>query len=158
MNFKTFVFNELNKDQKEASLKKYRALDNDFFPIPWSETSWKGLISNQNNYFLVHLEIEKELVGFSLYLLSQHEKIAHLLKVVINPMHRKQGHANRLLETASSHLIKIGLESIYLEVETSNNGAIKHYESSGLCVIHTKPNFYGAGRDAFIMTGPIKVE
>jgi ribosomal protein S18 acetylase RimI-like enzyme len=40
----------------------------------------------------------------------------------------------------------------FLEVEVTNNSAIKLYEKSSFKIIHQKKHFYGTGRDAFVMT------
>lgn len=133
-------------------LNELISLDQSCFPCPWSNESWANCLDNFSNYELyIYRDDSKHLIGFSLYQISKLENLAHLLKIIINPLFRSKGLASKAFSSNLISLNKKSLYKIFLEVETTNNAAISLYKKCGLEVIHTKKNFYGSERHAYIM-------
>ena len=145
------IFQE--SEMEISQLQKLAKLDGDFFPQPWSFTSWEA--SGNHNLELLFISSEEEkLVGLAVYRVSPGEKLAHLLKLLVVPEGRRKGVANLLLEKSGRVLVERGLVNLYLEVEESNP-AVALYKKYGLKTIHKISNFYGNGRTALVMTGSI---
>jgi len=144
-------------DERPLLLSEVIKLDEGYFPTPWDKSSWNNAFQRESDYCLIYVQISNEILGFSLFSLSRPEKLAHLLKIVIHPSVRGHKIGQELLRQSKSVLIKQGLEDIFLEVETTNTSAVSLYKKEGLEVIHINKNFYGTGRNAYIMKGPIKL-
>ena len=136
----------------EKLVTNLRHLDDSYFPCPWSKESWDRCISNFDNYKLfIYSDESSHIIGFSLFNISKLDKLAHLLKIVINPKYRNKKVAYNVLSSNVLELSKIGLNKIFLEVEVTNSAAIGLYKKCGLKEIHIKKNFYGSDRHALIM-------
>jgi len=153
-------------------LVQLEALDNSFFPNPWSHRAWEDFVKNPSNYYLVlalaegrqtggevfpHDSAEGEvLVGYSLFLLSEPESLAHLLKIVVRPSWRQMGLGKRMIHEGIQTLLGKEFERIFLEVEENNIDAVNLYQTLGFRRLHYSKHFYGPGRHAVIMDNKIK--
>jgi len=126
-------------------------LDQSHFPTPWSLDSWKNLFQDHDR-LLVLIKNKEDAIGFCLFDKVIADSFAHLLKIVIHPKFRAQGHSKMLLDTALVNLQNCGCSQFFLEVEESNLTAQRLYLSLGFKVIHRKKDFYGQNRSALIMT------
>ncbi len=127
------------------------ALDQLYFPYPWSKSAWEKLEVNSGEYFFGIILQNDVFVGFSLYLLSPQESLAHLLKLLVLPQFRGQGIAKIMLERDKLQLIDSRFERSYLEVAADNKQAIATYLSCGYRQIHLQKRYYSDGRDAVMM-------
>ena len=64
---------------------------------------------------------------------------------------RNRGLASRLLLDGLDLAVKLGAERAMLEVETTNEAAIKCYQKLGFITISERKNYYGEHRNAYIM-------
>ena len=127
-------------------------LDQEYFPTPWQIADWNDLFSHNQRAIIIAREAD-QLVGFALFDISVVDSFAHLLKIIVVPSCRKQGKAQDILKFSLLSLeTEWGIKKYFLEVEITNKNAVKLYEKLGFKIIHTKRDFYGMGRDAFIMT------
>jgi ribosomal-protein-alanine N-acetyltransferase len=147
MNFKIYdsIKNPINENWED-----FFTVDQYFFPNPWSKDSWMSFLSTQD-YFIVGYFLDLKLVGFSLFIKQVADSFAHLLKIVIQENLRGQKIGENLLLKSIDELEEIGVKKFFLEVETTNDAAIKLYDNCGFENIHCKKNFYGPNQDAFIM-------
>lgn len=137
------------KAQVFSAVKK---LDHEFFPFPWTDSSWNGLFSVADRHLLMLAEISNEIKGFVLFEISSADSFAHLLKIIVDPNERTKGVGGELLGTSLNELNYLGIKNFFLEVEENNHGAIALYKSFGFKVIHQKNDFYSNGENALIMT------
>jgi ribosomal-protein-alanine N-acetyltransferase len=94
-----------------------------------------------------------EIIGFALFDTNHVDSFAHLVKIVILPNYRSKGLGERLLKSCIDALIQNEqIYNLFLEVEVTNLSAIKLYKKMNFKIIHSKKDFYGAGKDAYIMT------
>jgi ribosomal-protein-alanine N-acetyltransferase len=127
-------------------------LDQQFFPTPWDLNSWENLFEGQERLLVIIHDEQMEVVGFCLFEVSFADYFAHLLKILIIPVKRKNGFSSLLLDFALVTLVNTGYSRFFLEVVADNYAAQRLYHSKGFKIIHQKKNFYGEGRDALIMT------
>ncbi len=124
-------------------------LDQAFFPHPWSSEQWSELKPGQNILFT--WRTQNTLIGYCLFGISSGDDVAHLFKILIDPVHRQQRNAV-LFWSAIVHALKIKkLSRVYLEVEASNQRAILFYEMAGFKLLRRNKGHYSNGEDALMM-------
>lgn len=142
---------KVRTDLSESLIEELYNLDLKFFPTAWDFKSWNNLMLDASNLLIV-LRNHEEIIGFSLFLINENDHFAHLLKILVIPNFRQQNLGRFLLSKSVMALNDIGISNIYLEVEQTNLSAQRLYEKSGFNIIHSKKDFYGSNRSAFIMT------
>ena len=127
-------------------------LDSLYFPTPWDHNSWQKLFQNTDRLLGI-AKINNDVAGFILFDVNVVDSFSHLLKIVTVPHLAGQGIGNELLKQGLHYLKDYkAIKNFFLEVEVSNLAAIKLYQKQQFKIIHTKKDFYGQNRDAFIMT------
>ncbi|WP_412470555.1 GNAT family N-acetyltransferase [Halobacteriovorax sp. RT-2-4] len=123
-----------------------------FFKWPWSKENWQQLASSGRDISCIWAE-DDQVVGICVFEVNQPD-FCHLYKIIVHPDFRRRSIAKKLFEDMLSHCKSVfngQIFQVYLEVEASNEGAIRFYERLGLEKIHLKKNFYADGSSAFIM-------
>ena len=115
-----------------------------------SYDSIKKDLENTNAYYLVAVdEIENKVIGYiGSELLVDH---ADITAVATHKNHLKQGIATLLLNTLEKVLKDRNIDSIFLEVRTSNTPAINLYTKIGYNNISIRTKYYDNLEDANIM-------
>ena len=75
---------------------------------------------------------------------------AELLRLAVSPEARRQGLARRLLEESEIYLRSAGIDTLHLEVRSSNQAAQALYEALGWKLQRTRKAYYPDGEDALI--------
>lgn len=145
-----YYFNKLSEVQPNI-LSKVIAIDAALFPQPWTEKQWLESLSFQN-YFLSLTFINNEMVAFSLYYLLKDDAFSHLYKIIVLPAQRGCGIAQTHLNHDIRELKASSITKVYLEVETTNEPAIRAYVKNGFQKIVTKKHFYGHEKHAGAMS------
>ncbi len=118
------------------------------FPDPWTEEMILGSFSD--DYFHGYIaEANGKVIGY--VGLSVVFDTADILLVAVVNEYRKQGIASKLLSDGLDLAVWLGAERAMLEVDTTNEAAIKCYRSLGFETIAERKNYYGELRHAFIM-------
>ena len=93
------------------------------------------------------------LVGFAGGMVVDGE--LQILKVAVDPAHRRQGIAAELMTRVAEDARNLGANRCSLEVRASNAGAQQLYKKLGLKPLGTRPHYYQDREDALIMEGPL---
>ena len=118
------------------------------FPDPWTEEMVLG--SFLDDYFHGYVaEANGKVIGY--VGLSVVFDTADILLVAVVKEYRKQGIASKLISDGLDLAAWLGAERAMLEVETTNEAAIKCYQRLGFETIAERKNYYGELRHAFIM-------
>mgnify|MGYP004516010063 FL=1 len=118
------------------------------FPDPWTEEMILG--SFLDDYFHGYVaEANGKVIGY--VGLSVVFDTADILLVAVVKNYRKQGIASKLISDGLDLAIRLGAERAMLEVETTNDAAIKCYQKLGFETIAERKNYYGEQRSAYIM-------
>jgi ribosomal-protein-alanine N-acetyltransferase len=129
-------------------LLRIKMMDQIYIPHFWTEGAW----SNLSEYEVTLCkEKSNQVIGFALFLINEHSDTAHLLKIVVDLKFRQQNIATSLILHARKYLPDI-IKSIYLEVEMTNEPAIRFYQKIGFKEIHRIKNFYSNGSTAIIFS------
>ena len=94
-----------------------------------------------------------ELLGLAGGMVIDHD--VQIMDVAVDPAHRRAGIARKLLSHVSYDAQMLGCTTASLEVEDGNAGAIALYASLGFAEVGRRHNYYGAGKDALVMTAEL---
>lgn len=121
--------------------------DRDYFPRPWTENDWQTL--DWKRHLLFVFSENGRFTGFALF--STPDETAHLLKILILPEFRGTGSAGRFWSEITRELRARAFQTIYLEVEESNERARNFYEKSGFLTLRKARSYYSDGQAARMM-------
>lgn len=114
----------------------------------WSRYSWQQEFSGNRQIHLA--QSDQEPIGFVVVTPSGDD--AELLRIGVLPGYRRAGVARELMAHALSQAARSGLTSMFLEVESTNTGALALYEHAGFTRLSQRANYYGSGRHAEILS------
>ena len=119
------------------------------FADPWSELSISLELTNVWSYWVVALDGDT-VVGYVGSQSSIDE--ADIMNVAVHPDYRRQGIAEKLINTLIADLKKRGCHALLLEVRVSNTPAITLYEKLGFVQVGCRKNYYrNPKEDALIL-------
>ena len=126
------------------------ALERQCFSTPWTEAMLEDALFNDTASFLVAEDEQEQVLGYAgLYVVLDEGYIGN---VAVDPAHRRQGVARRLMEVYCRFAVA-HLSFLSLEVRAGNTAAIALYESLGFQAEGRRKNYYQAPiEDAIIMT------
>jgi ribosomal-protein-alanine N-acetyltransferase len=110
----------------EKDLDRVLEIDQLSFPTPWTYHCFK--ITLKDIFFVIE---QKEIMGYLVACLCDLGLKAEILRIAVHPDHRGKGIAKELIETMLQLLSKENVESVELEVNSANRGAVKLYEKFG---------------------------
>jgi ribosomal-protein-alanine N-acetyltransferase len=76
---------------------------------------------------------------------------SRILMLAVEERYRRRGYGNALLNGFKAAAAKLGMNSIVLEVRTTNLNAIDFYRRRGFQIVGTIPRYYTNGDDAYRM-------
>lgn len=94
-------------------------------------------------------------VGYVIFWLK-YENQGHIISIAVDKNYRRRNVGTRLLIKAISILSLLKLDTIYLEVQENNSGAVEFYKTFGFKIDRVVPGYYGDGDGAVIMYLPLK--
>ncbi len=135
-------------------ISEIAALDKSLMTLNWSSEQWRDSLSLDEHFHLIYCP-KKALLAFHLNPL---DSSIHLYKIAVSENLKGSGFSKRLFSKFIEmiQISRIGLQEIYLEVESKNLRAISFYNHLGFKKIHLKKSFYSNGDDAVIMTLSLK--
>jgi ribosomal-protein-alanine N-acetyltransferase len=128
-------------------------------PEHYSDYFFQSILRELPEAFIV-AEISNEVVGYVMckieYGFSNFRKLGfvkkgHVVSIAVKETDRGKGVGKVLMEEAINGIVSRKSDEIYLEVRTSNNGAIKMYEKLNFQIKTKLRSYYRDGEDAFLM-------
>jgi ribosomal-protein-alanine N-acetyltransferase len=139
------------RDVQAADLNAVHSIELESFSKPWSIEDFEAELDNERSIFRL-LEKDDKICGyFIVYTVLDESELAN---IAVSPEVRGQGYGKLLLKGAIDSAITAN--DMILEVE--NEPAILLYESFGFEKVGNIKNYYGSGKDAYIMKLNIKNE
>ena len=136
-------------EMKAEHVPQVAQLEKICFADPWSELSISLELTNVWSYWVVALDGDT-VVGYVGSQSSIDE--ADIMNVAVHPDYRRQGIAEKLINTLVADLKKRGCHALLLEVRVSNTPAITLYEKLGFAQIGCRKNYYrNPKEDALIL-------
>ena len=132
-------------------LNSIEDIERSSYPTPWSRSMFASELAKPSSLCLGAFEPETgKLIGY--LIISRYVDAWHVMNVAVEPGHRRQGIATRLMERLFELTAGDGRRGYTLEVRVSNNPAIKLYESLGFKARGVRRGYYTDNReDALIM-------
>ena len=119
------------------------------FPSPWPSNIFSVELEKENFAFYYLLEYQNCLVAYGGYWKIKNE--AHLVTLAVHLSFRRKGLGRRLLEYLIEEIQKQNLDTITLEVCSSNLTARKFYEKFGFKKIALRSKYYAdTNEDAIV--------
>lgn len=131
-----------------SDLPAVLAIENKNYQFPWDEDIFKDCF--KAHYDLHVCEEMDQIFGYCIVSVAVGE--AHILNISVDPAEQNQGIGRRMLEHTIDQA-RGKVESIFLEVRPSNEGAIALYKKIGFNEIGIRKGYYPAenGREDAIM-------
>ena len=144
------------RPMSEADLDDVMSIETRIYEFPWTRQIFHDCL--RIGYISHVCELNNELAGYCI--MSTGASEAHILNLCIAQKFRRIGLGQRLLE----HMLDVAkhrnVETMFLEVRPSNEGAIALYDNMGFNQIGTRRDYYPAkvGReDAIILAKSLEV-
>ena len=115
----------------------------------WSYNVLKQELENENTTYIIAKEKE-EVVGFAGIFVCIDE--ATLNNIVVKKTCRSRGIGGELLESLIDICSDLNLKTFTLEVNTTNEPAIRLYKKFGFKNLGVRKKYYNNTQDAYIMT------
>lgn len=125
------------------------------YEFPWSHGVFRDCLLA--GYTCIVVERRELVVGYGILSVAAGE--AHILNLCVDPMYRKLGYGDRLLDEILLRARQAEVNQIFLEVRPSNESAISLYQKKGFRQIAFRPAYYQAhkGReDAAVLSKVLK--
>ena len=127
--------------------------EKELFPYsPWSTSQFKEEFAGiPTTRYMSVAEDGNTIVGYCGVFVPAPGIEADILTVAVLPAYRRQGIAKEFMRQIEAYALEREASAMMLEVEVSNESAIKLYESLGYMKISVRMDYYGPGKDAFVM-------
>jgi ribosomal-protein-alanine N-acetyltransferase len=127
--------------------------EKELFPYsPWSTSQFKEEFAGiPKTHFFSVAEDGNTIVGYCGVFVPAPGIEADILTVAVLRDYRRQGIAKEFMRQIEAYAIEREANAMMLEVEVSNEPAIKLYESLGYMKISVRMDYYGPGKDAHVM-------
>ncbi len=124
--------------------------EKELFPYsPWSTSQFKEEFAGiPSTRYMSVAEDGNTIVGYCGVFVPAPGIEADILTVAVLPAYRRQGIAREFMRQIEAYAIEHEASAMMLEVELSNESAIKLYESLGYMKISVRMDYYGPGKDA----------
>ena len=123
------------------------------FPSPWSQALFaQELATSASRMWIARSGAAPPgpLVGYVCRSFAAGEM--HILTIAVHPDHRRCGVGKRLLKTVIDEALEYPAGEIWLEVRETNYAAVSLYQSAGFVCVGSRPDYYGRGVNAVLMT------
>jgi ribosomal-protein-alanine N-acetyltransferase len=123
------------------------------FPYsPWNSAQFKEEFAGiPSTRFMSVAESNNTIIGYCGVFLPAPGVEADVLTVAVLPEYRRQGIAKEFMRQIEEWSKERGASAMMLEVEHTNESAIELYKSLGYTKISVRMDYYGPGKDAFVM-------
>ena len=127
--------------------------EKELFPYsPWSTAQFKEEFAGiPTTRFMSVAEDGNTIVGYCGVFVPAPGIEADILTVAVLPAYRRRGIAKEFMRQIEAYAVERQASAMMLEVELSNESAIKLYESLGYMKISVRMDYYGPGKDAHVM-------
>lgn len=128
----------------EEDVKDIARMETDYFPDSWSENSVLTHIKNQK---VITLKFGETLLGYCIFMTAADE--GEILRIAVDKKLRGAGLGKKLLSSVLCEMKEDGINEVFLEVRSTNQGAIALYKSVGFEEIGIRKGYYrDNGEDA----------
>ena len=144
------------RQMREKDVARVAQIEKICFITPWSYNSLLGELSNDVAYYVVAVEGD-EVCGYAGMWVMFDE--AHMTNIAVDPEHRKQGIARKMILHLMKTAMDKGAERMTLEVRENNHNAQRLYASLDFAYAGTRKHYYSdTGENALILWNDCIIE
>lgn len=127
------------RKMRSADLPQVMLIELATFTMPWSESTFRGLLRRRDSELLV-ADVNGEIAGYAVLwaVMDQGE----LGNVAVDESFRGKGIGTRLIQAALDSAEERGVHEVFLEVRRSNVRAQDLYRSFGFLEVGRRKNYY----------------
>lgn len=126
-------------------LDRVLEIDRQSFSVPWTARSYRFELERNPVSQLFVAELDGHVIGYiGLWVLVDE---GHISTLAVDPQHRRQGIATRLIEVGLRTLVERGVKLASLEVRESNEAAQELYARFGFEVVGRRRAYYRDNRE-----------
>jgi [ribosomal protein S18]-alanine N-acetyltransferase len=121
---------------------------------PWSVGQFKEEVANNGitRHYLVACDSQHQIIGWAGAMCATDGGDTDVLTIAVDPDYRLRGIARHMLTSLIDWAYTKNSPTIFLEVEKNNQPAQALYISEGFEIISLRPDYYGPGLDALVMS------
>lgn len=124
-------------------------IENDSFPNPWKRQHFIHELKNNDLCELYVLKENDEIIAYGdIWYMFEN---CDLTNIAVKKQYRRKGYGSKMLRHLIKTACKRGCEFMHLEVDVTNNVAIKLYEANNFEIVRTRKGYYENGNDAYDM-------
>lgn len=116
----------------------------------FSERQFRYLVSRSNGSFFVREE-EGRIAAYACLLFHTGTRNVRIYSIAVHPEFRNRKIGQAMMDAAMSFALGCGARKITLEVNVSNESAIRLYKKNGFTTCGLLPEYYHDGSSAFRM-------
>jgi dihydroorotate dehydrogenase electron transfer subunit len=137
------------REMAEADMEEILAIENDSYPLPWNRDHFLDELKSDHSFPLAAIGPDERIIGYICprFLLEE----GHIYNIAVHRSFRKRGLGRLLLEKVLAICRQKSAVTLYLEVRTSNHGAIALYRQVGFVSTGERSGYYENGEDAILM-------
>lgn len=128
------------RDMQRADVLAVAAIERESFSDAWTPSAFEDLLGREYARLRVALDAQGAVSGYCVLLRAADE--GEIANICTAPGVRGSGVGGRLLDDALAAADLNGVESVYLEVRTSNVVARALYESRGFGMVGRRRSYY----------------
>ncbi|HHY40954.1 MAG TPA: ribosomal protein S18-alanine N-acetyltransferase [Syntrophaceticus sp.] len=134
---------------EKGDIEEIMLIEKCSFPAPWSAKAFLNELQNKFARYFVLVE-QGKVIGYAGMWLFARE--SHITTIAVHPNYRNQGYGRMLMNFLIEYSRQEDVDTMILEVRTSNIPAIKLYSSLGFKKIGIRKNYYlETQEDAIVM-------
>lgn len=143
------------RDMTAADLPAVVAIECESYSVPWSESTFRGLLRRRDAEMVVAV-VGEVVIGYAAFwcVVDQGE----LGNVAVSAEWRGRGLGARLIEEVIHRAGRRGIIEVFLEVRPTNMVARRLYERFGFATVGRRRNYYQQPvEDALVLRRPVRL-
>lgn len=133
---------------KPQDLKRVFEIENMSFDQSYGINMFQQLYEMGIGFLVA--EEDGYVVGYVLFWIK-YENQGHIISIAVDKNYRRKGYGTQLLAKSIGILSLLRLDTIYLEVNENNAGAVEFYRRFNFRIDRTVPGYYENGDGAIVM-------
>lgn len=133
---------------KPQDLKRVFEIENMSFDQSYGINMFQQLYEMGIGFLVA--EEDGYVVGYVLFWIK-YENQGHIISIAVDKNYRRKGYGTQLLAKSIGILSLLRLDTIYLEVNENNAGAVEFYRRFNFKIDRTVPGYYENGDGAIVM-------
>ncbi len=138
---------------KPTDLKRVFEIENMSFDQSYGINMFQQLYDMGIGFLVA--EVDGYVVGYVMFWIK-YENQGHIISIAVDKNYRRRGYGTQMLVKAIGILSLLRLDTIYLEVNEKNEGALEFYKQFNFRQDRVVPGYYENGDAAVVLYLPLK--